>query len=100
MDPLRHRDASIGNPSADDLRIADVADALATELADAELVLQGSLPRQVVHGDFWDNNVLFRDGEIVVVLDLDFMGERARIDDLALDALLHELHARRRLQLS
>jgi homoserine kinase type II len=42
------------------------------------------LPRQLVHGDFWDNNVLFRDGRIVLVADLDFMGERPRVDDLAL----------------
>jgi homoserine kinase type II len=38
----------------------------------------------LVHGDYWDNNVLFRDGRVVLVTDLDFMGERARIDDFAL----------------
>jgi homoserine kinase type II len=37
-----------------------------------------------VHGDFWDNNVLFHAGRVVLILDLDFMGERARVDDLAL----------------
>ena len=42
------------------------------------------LPRQLLHGDFWDNNVKFRDGSLVAVLDLDFMEEGARIDDLAL----------------
>ena len=42
------------------------------------------LPRQLVHGDYWDNNVLFRDGRVVLVADFDFMGERPRIDDLAL----------------
>lgn len=42
------------------------------------------MPTQLVHGDFWDNNVLFRDGRIVLVTDFDFMGERARVDDLAL----------------
>jgi Ser/Thr protein kinase RdoA (MazF antagonist) len=73
-----------GNPSADDLHAAHVADRLATELADAEVELADNLPRQLVHGDFWDNNVLFRDGEIVLLLDLDFMGERPRVDDLAL----------------
>jgi Ser/Thr protein kinase RdoA (MazF antagonist) len=73
-----------GNPSADELRTAAVADTLAAELAGPELAIQSRLPRQLVHGDFWDNNVLFRNGEIVLVLDLDFMGERARIDDLAL----------------
>jgi homoserine kinase type II len=42
------------------------------------------LPRQLVHGDYWDNNVLFRGGRVVLVADLDFMGERTRVDDLAL----------------
>jgi Ser/Thr protein kinase RdoA (MazF antagonist) len=73
-----------GNSSADDLHAVHVADRLATELADAEPQVAGNLPRQLVHGDFWDNNVLFRNGEIVLLLDLDFMGERPRIDDLAL----------------
>ena len=39
---------------------------------------------QVVHGDFWNNNVLFDGGRVKAVLDLDFMGWRPRIDDLAL----------------
>src|SRR5262249_9940899 len=42
------------------------------------------LPRQLVHGDFWDNNVFFRAGRVALVVDFDFMGERARLDDLAL----------------
>ena len=42
------------------------------------------LPRQLVHGDFWDNNVFFRGGHVALVADFDFMGERTRIDDLAL----------------
>lgn len=42
------------------------------------------LPRQLVHGDYWDNNVLFHDGRLVLVTDLDFMGVRARVEDLAL----------------
>jgi Ser/Thr protein kinase RdoA (MazF antagonist) len=42
------------------------------------------LPRQLAHGDFWDNNVLFRSGRVVSVTDFDFMGVRPRIDDLAL----------------
>jgi homoserine kinase type II len=57
---------------------------LAAELADAELKIQRDLPRQLVHGDFWDNNVLFHGPDIVLILDLDFMGERPRIDDVAL----------------
>jgi len=64
--------------------LADRADELAGRLVDAERAVTPVLPRQIVHGDFWDNNVLFRDDDIVVILDLDFMGERARIDDVAL----------------
>ncbi len=73
-----------GDPTADDLRVADDADELAAALADAELPLVDHVPRQLVHGDFWDNNVWFREDDIVLILDLDFMGERARIDDVAL----------------
>ncbi len=51
--------------------------------AEHELGVEG-LPRQLVHGDYWDNNVLFRHAHVVLVADFDFMGERARIDDLAL----------------
>jgi homoserine kinase type II len=56
-----------------------------TYLVDAaERGIGSTLPRQLVHGDFWDNNVLLREGAVVLVTDLDFMGERLRIDDLAL----------------
>jgi Ser/Thr protein kinase RdoA (MazF antagonist) len=72
------------DPSADGLLAADLADQLAIALAVAELPLRNELPRQLVHGDFWDNNVWFQGDDIVLILDLDFMGERARIDDLAL----------------
>jgi Ser/Thr protein kinase RdoA (MazF antagonist) len=74
------RDA--GSPA--ELRLAQLAEKLALELQGAELELAAFLPHQLVHGDFWDNNVLFRDMQIVAVLDFDFMGERARIDDVAL----------------
>jgi homoserine kinase type II len=37
-----------------------------------------------VHGDFWDNNVLFASNRIAAVLDFGFMAERPRVDDLAL----------------
>jgi Ser/Thr protein kinase RdoA (MazF antagonist) len=67
-----------------ELRLAQLAKKLAVELQGAELEQAVFLPQQLVHGDFWDNNVLFRDMEIVAVLDFDFMGERARIDDVAL----------------
>lgn len=39
---------------------------------------------QLVHGDFWDNNVLFRGDDLAAVIDFDFMADRWRIDDLAL----------------
>jgi homoserine kinase type II len=39
---------------------------------------------QLVHGDYWDNNVLFAGQHLAAVLDFGFMGRRARIDDLAL----------------
>lgn len=60
---------------------------IAGELADRLWPIErefGNLPRQLVHGDFWDNNIYFRDGEIILVGDFDFVGERPRIDDLAL----------------
>jgi len=71
-------------PSPGELRLIEAAEELAQRVADAEREIVASLPRQLVHGDFWDNNVFFRGGRVVLVTDLDFMGERARIDDLAL----------------
>jgi Ser/Thr protein kinase RdoA (MazF antagonist) len=71
-------------PSPVELRLVAAAEELARRLADAERDVVPALPRQVVHGDFWDNNVFFREGRLVLVTDFDFMGERARIDDLAL----------------
>lgn len=72
------------NPSLYNQRLADAAEELARLVTTAERELIPMLPRQLVHGDYWDNNVRFRDGRIVLVSDFDFMGERARIDDLAL----------------
>jgi homoserine kinase type II len=70
--------------SQGELRLAEAAEELAERLAEAERDLVALLPRQLVHGDFWDNNVFFRAGRVTLVVDFDFMGERARIDDLAL----------------
>ena len=70
--------------SPEEERIAALSERLAGELQRAERPYVEVLPRQLVHGDFWDSNVRFRDLEIVAVLDLDFMEERPRIDDLAL----------------
>ena len=66
-----------------ELRLADASEELARLLDSAEGE-RPPLARQLVHGDFWDNNVLFRGDRVVLVADLDFMGERSRIDDLAL----------------
>jgi homoserine kinase type II len=71
-------------PTAEERQIADAAEALARRVTSAERDLVPLLPRQLVHGDYWDNNVLFQDERIVLIADLEFMGERARIDDLAL----------------
>jgi len=71
-----------GSPA--EIRLAQLAERLALELQAAEFERTTFLPRLLVHGDFWDNNVLFRDMQIVAVLDFDFMGERARIEDVAL----------------
>jgi Ser/Thr protein kinase RdoA (MazF antagonist) len=60
-----------------------MAEELAELVTEAETKAEAGLPRQLVHGDFWDNNVLFRHGRPVLLADFDFMGERARIDDLA-----------------
>jgi Ser/Thr protein kinase RdoA (MazF antagonist) len=71
-------------PTAEEAGAATAADRLAELLAEAEAGLVSRLPRQLVHGDFWDDNVLFRHGRSVLLADFDFMGERARVDDLAL----------------
>ena len=74
-----------GDATQVETRLAYEAEQLARSVYHAErLIGVEGLPRQLVHGDYWDNNVLFRDGRIVLVADLDFLGERARIDDLAL----------------
>jgi homoserine kinase type II len=52
----------------------------------AERPLRPAQRVQLVHGDWWDNNVLFRHDRLVAVLDFDFMADRPRIDDLALSA--------------
>jgi Ser/Thr protein kinase RdoA (MazF antagonist) len=62
--------------SSDEERIASLSE----ELANALLCAGDGRSLE----DFWDNNVKFRDGSLVAVLDLDFMEEGTRIDDLAL----------------
>ncbi|WP_202879607.1 phosphotransferase [Serinicoccus kebangsaanensis] len=58
-------------------RHLDVVHGLERELVQGQLV-------HVVHGDFWDDNVLFRGDELVGVVDFGFMARRPRVDDLAL----------------
>lgn len=72
------------DPSPAELRLVEATEELAQRVAAAEQAVVSSVRRQLVHGDFWDNNVFFRVGRVVLVTDFDFMGERARIDDLAL----------------
>jgi Ser/Thr protein kinase RdoA (MazF antagonist) len=71
-------------PSPAEARLADLADQLAATLAEQEHGDSAPLPRQLVHGDFWDNNIRFRHQQLALVTDFDFLGERPRIDDLAL----------------
>jgi homoserine kinase type II len=79
-----NRIRSWDHPSSDELQLADAAKELAHLVSAGERDLLPVLPRQLVHGDFWDNNVFFRNDRVALVTDFDYMGERARIDDLAL----------------
>jgi Ser/Thr protein kinase RdoA (MazF antagonist) len=71
-------------PSPPEVRLIEAAEELTQRVSAAERDVVSLLPRQLVHGDFWDNNVFFQKERLVLVTDFDFMGERARIDDLAL----------------
>jgi len=71
-------------PAPAEARLADLADQLASTLASREQDHRGPPRRQLVHGDFWDNNIRFRDEQVALVTDFDFLGERPRTDDLAL----------------
>jgi len=57
---------------------------LAQQITKTQTKLYPKLPRQLVHGDYWDNNVFIHGNKIDYIGDFDFMGERARIDDIAL----------------
>ncbi len=71
---------SLSGITDEERQIADRAEALAHRLASLEF----PLPMQLTHGDFWDNNVFFNKGKIVLVGDFDFMCVRPRIEDIAL----------------
>jgi len=49
-------------PTPAERRLAAVAEELAELVTEAETGVVAQLPRQLVHGDFWDNNVGFRHG--------------------------------------
>jgi Ser/Thr protein kinase RdoA (MazF antagonist) len=72
------------HPAPSEQAMAGEAERLAELVAGGEAGLVAELPRQLVHGDFWDDNVFFRGETPVFVADFGFMAERARIDDLAL----------------
>jgi len=72
------------HPTPAEWRMAGEAERLAELVTAGEAGLAAGLPRQLVHGDFWDDNVFFRGQSLVFVADFGFMAERARIDDLAL----------------
>ena len=72
------------HPTPSEQAIAGEAERLAELVAAGEAGLVAGLPRQLVHGDFWDDNIFFRGQTPVFVADFGFMAERARIDDLAL----------------
>lgn len=78
------------NQSSENTKLADAAELLAQSIITTDIPL---LPKQIVHGDYWDNNVFFKDGRIVLVNDFDYMGERARIDDLALILYFYDCSA-------
>jgi len=71
-------------PAPAEAQLADLADQLAGTLAEQESDHPGPPRRQLVHGDFWDDNVRFRHQRVALVTDFDFAGERPRTDDLAL----------------
>lgn len=43
----------------------------------------GALPRQLIHGDYGGDNLLFGDARLVAVLDFDFLDVHERVFDLA-----------------
>ncbi len=62
-----------------------------TEIVAAAEAISPPTHRQLVHGDFWDSNVLFRADRLAAVIDFDFLGHRPRVDDLALTLFFADL---------
>jgi Ser/Thr protein kinase RdoA (MazF antagonist) len=87
---------SWADASPEELALAGDIVRLALVLRPQEAELAGAARRQLVHGDFWEHNVLFdSDDHISLVMDLDFCGSRPRIDDLAytLSGTVSALHS-------
>jgi homoserine kinase type II len=72
------------HPTPWEQRMAEQAERLAGLVAAGAAGLAAGRPRQLTHGDFWDDNVFFRGEDPVFVADFGFMADRARLDDLAL----------------
>jgi len=72
------------SPSQYECELAEKSIRLAKKINAEGLPAFLDLPKQLSHGDFWDNNVLFYNDEIALIADFDFMGERRRIEDIAL----------------
>jgi Ser/Thr protein kinase RdoA (MazF antagonist) len=85
-----------GDFSAAESRYVTIAETLSCQLGQAEAAYEDQLLRQLVHGDYWDDNVKFTGSRISLIIDLDFMGWRPRIDDLALTLFYANERLRRR----
>ena len=57
---------------------------LATFVTNRLPTIYEKLPRQLIHGDFKDNNIFLKDDKINLITDFDFMGNRPRIDEISL----------------
>jgi homoserine kinase type II len=71
------------NPSEEEKFYADKSLELAKRISKTQLELYNQLTHKLTHGDYWDNNVFMKDLEVSYVIDFDFFGKRARIDDIA-----------------
>jgi len=64
------------HPTPEERHTASQAERLAELVTVGEAALAAGLPRQLTHGDFWDDNVFFRGEDRVFVADFGFMAER------------------------
>jgi Ser/Thr protein kinase RdoA (MazF antagonist) len=78
--------------TAAELRYLASAERLAAVVSEVD---QFVLPTQLVHGDFWHDNVQLDGSRLVRLGDFDFLGVRPRIDDLALTLFFANEHAGR-----